>query len=140
MRETHDLSLGYAEDVRRLTFAEVTHANTTRCNRWHPGFPDDEAWTGADWSNAVCGEAGEMANVVKKLRRLETGTMPGPDDPPKNVLRSMLADEIADVFTYLDLLATFYRIDLPAAVVAKFNRVSERQGFPDRLPEIDGDR
>lgn len=133
VRETTQI----AESVRGLTFAEVTHANTARCSRWHPGFPNDEAWTGADWSNAVCGEAGEMANVVKKLRRLETGTTPGPDDPSKDVLRSMLADEIADVFTYLDLLATFYGIDLPAAVVAKFNRVSERQGFPDRL-QIDG--
>jgi NTP pyrophosphatase (non-canonical NTP hydrolase) len=117
-----------------LTFAQVTEANTTRCNRWHPGFPHDEAWTGADWSNAVCGEAGEMANVVKKLRRLETGTTPGPDDPPEAELRRMLADEIADVFTYLDLLATFYGVDIQDAIAAKFNRVSERQGFPDRLP------
>lgn len=122
-----------ADPVRTLTFDKVSEANKVRCNRWHPGFPDDNTWTGADWSNATCGEAGEMANVVKKLRRLETGTGPGVDDPPEDVLRSMLADEIADVFTYLDLLATFYGIDLPAAVVAKFNRVSVRQGFPDRL-------
>lgn len=123
-----------------LTFDEVTAANRRRCERWHPGFPVDQAWTGADWSNAVCGEAGEMANVVKKLRRIETGTAPGPDDPPVDRLREMLADEIADTFTYLDLLATFYGIDLPAAVARKFNRVSERQGFPDRLPveDIDG--
>ncbi len=118
-----------------LTFAEVTAANLARCRARYPGFPKDQVWTGADWSNAVCGEAGEMANVVKKMRRVETGTAPGPDDPPYDELRRMLADELADVFTYLDLLATFYGVDLPAAVVNKFNRVSERHGFPDRLPE-----
>lgn len=43
--------------------------NRRRCERWHPGFPHDPGgWSGADWSNAMCGEAGEAANVVKKLR------------------------------------------------------------------------
>lgn len=71
-----------------LTFATVTATNRTRCGRWHPGFPND-GWTGADWSNAVCGEAGEMANVVKKLRRIEFGT-PGAKDPERDVLLDML--------------------------------------------------
>jgi NTP pyrophosphatase (non-canonical NTP hydrolase) len=47
-----------------------------------------------------------------------------------------LAEELADVYTYLDLLATKADIDLPAAIVAKFNKVSRRQGFPDRLREV----
>ena len=116
-----------------LSFADLTVANFVRCQRWHPGFPHDGKWTGADWSNAACGEVGEAANVVKKMRRVETGTAPGPDDPSYEELRSMLADEIADAITYLDLLATFYGINVPAALISKFNRVSERQGFPDRL-------
>jgi len=41
-----------------LTFAEVARVNRLRCERWNPGFPDD-GWTGADWSNALAGEAGE---------------------------------------------------------------------------------
>jgi NTP pyrophosphatase (non-canonical NTP hydrolase) len=45
----------------------------------------------------------------------------------------MLAEEIADTVTYADLLAAHYGIDLAAAVADKFNRVSRRQGFPDRL-------
>jgi NTP pyrophosphatase (non-canonical NTP hydrolase) len=118
-----------------LSFGQLRHGNVTRCRRWHPGFltGEDDEWTGADWSNAMCGEAGEAANVVKKIRRVETGTDPGPDDPPYPRLMEMLADELADVVTYCDLLAAFYDIDLGAAVVDKFNRVSERQGFPDRL-------
>lgn len=116
-----------------LTFAEVSAVNRERAGRWHPGFPEDDSkWTGADWSNAMCGEAGEAANVVKKLRRLEFG-LRGALDPTEAELRAKLADEIADVFCYLDLLATYYGVDLPAAVVSKFNRVSELQGFPERL-------
>jgi NTP pyrophosphatase (non-canonical NTP hydrolase) len=116
-----------------LTLAAFRLANVTRCRRWHPDFGGADAWSGADWSNAMCGEAGETANVVKKLRRVETGAALGPDDPSVDALRDMLADEIADTVTYADLLAAFYGIDLADALVRKFNRVSERQGFPDRL-------
>jgi NTP pyrophosphatase (non-canonical NTP hydrolase) len=95
----------------------------------------DGLWNGADWSNAMCGEAGELANVVKKLRRLEcashTNLVGGAD---RDDLMEKLADEMGDVVAYLDLLATFYGIDLAEAVKDKFNRVSERQGFPERLP------
>lgn len=117
-----------------LTFDQLTRTNRARCARWHPGFPDDETWTGSDWSNAMCGEVGEAANVVKKLRRTETGTAPGPDDPDRATLLVDLGKELADAIIYADLLATFYGIDLPAAVIAKFNAVSIRQGFPERLP------
>lgn len=116
----------------RLTFREVSEVNRARCERWHPGFPTDDEWTGADWSNAMAGEAGEACNVVKKLRRYECG-LRGELDPSPVELMEALADELADVFCYLDLLASKYDIDLAAAIVDKFNRVSERQGFPERL-------
>lgn len=114
-----------------LTFAELREQNSTRVLRWHDA--KSEPWTGADWSNAMCGEAGETANVVKKLRRAETGTL-AQGDPDEATLRAMLADEIGDVICYLDLLALHYGIDMAEAVASKFNRVSERQGFPERLP------
>lgn len=115
-----------------LTFAEVSSVNRARAARWHPGYPTDDTWTGADWSNAMCGEAGEAANMVKKLRRIETGHV-GSLDAPERVLRLGLADECADVFLYLDLLATKYGIDLAAAIVRKFNLVSVREDYPERL-------
>lgn len=46
----------------------------------------------------------------------------------------MLGHEIADVVLYGMLLANRYGIDLPAAIVEKFNIVSARQGFPECLP------
>ncbi len=115
-----------------LTFAQLRAANVQRCERWHPGFPDDGRWNGADWSNAAAGEMGEACNVVKKLRRQETGAR-GAVDPTWDELRAKLADEIADTVTYLDLLAAFYGIDMAAAVVDKFDRVSIREGLPERL-------
>lgn len=123
-----------AQEVRTLTFDHVHDVNGERCARWHPGYPGgDETWSGADWANALTGEVGEACNVIKKLRRIDIG-QPGVMDPPEAELRSMLADELADVFLYLDLLAGYYGVDLPAAIASKFNRVSERQGFPERLP------
>jgi NTP pyrophosphatase (non-canonical NTP hydrolase) len=115
-----------------LFLVDVSRMNLARAKRWHPGFPNDDVWTLADWSNAMCGEAGEAANVVKKLRRVETGHV-GALDGAADVLRTKLGDEIADVYLYLDLLATKAGIDTQAAVVRKFNAVSEREGMPERL-------
>lgn len=112
----------------------LREVNTRRCARWHG--PDTEPWTGADWSNAMCGEAGEVANVVKKLRRGETRTG-AQDQPSDDDLRWRLADELADTIIYADLLAAHYDIDLSAAIVRKFNAVSVREGFPEHL--VDGD-
>lgn len=53
--------------------------------------------------------------------------------PHHEKLIAMLADEIADVILYADLLARHYGINVSDAVRAKFNRVSEAQGFPERL-------
>lgn len=114
-----------------LTFRNLRAANVERCKRWHPDFPDD-AWTLADWSNAAAGEMGEAANIVKKIRRVQLG-LPGSLDPDVSELLGRLADEIADTMIYLDLLAASVDIDLEDAVRRKFNAVSERESFPDRL-------
>lgn len=118
--------------VDGLTFERVEGINVARCKRWHPDFPND-GWTGADWSNAMAGEAGEACNVVKKLRRNDLN-LKAAVDPERDVLVEHLADELADTFLYLQLLAAHYSIDLPAAIVRKFNAISEREGFPERLP------
>lgn len=119
--------------MRPLTFAALRDVNVERCARWHPGFPNDGKWNGADWSNAAAGEMGEACNVVKKLRRQEVGGR-GAVDPDYAVLLSKLGDEIADTIIYLDLLAAFYGIDTASAVAAKFNAVSKREGLPERIP------
>ena len=118
-----------------LTFKELAHVNAERCKRWH--HADTEPWTGADWSNAMCGEAGEAANVVKKLRRHETGTANPVLDPPGGSLREMLGHEIADTILYAFLLADHYCINVERAVIQKFNSVSDKQAFPEMLGGIE---
>lgn len=115
-------------EARGVDLDKLRAVSVARAARWHDSA---EPWSGADWSNAMCGEAGEAANVVKKLRRAETGIQqPG---PPTAELLAALGKELADVVIYVDLLAEFYGIDLSAAIVQKFNEVSERYGFPERL-------
>jgi len=113
-----------------LGFSELRRVNVTRCERWHG--PGSDPWTAADWSNATCGEAGEMANVIKKIRRHETGAV-NEGDPPLATLKAMAAEEIADVVIYADLLAKYLGIDLGQAIRSKFNKVSVKYGFPERL-------
>lgn len=115
-----------------LTFHAVGAVNRQRCERWHPGFPND-GWTGSDWSNAMAGEAGETCNVVKKLRRIEFGLNQAAGDTRPELL-TKLATEIGDTFMYLDLLAQHYGLNLARCVVDTFNRVSVRESFPERLP------
>lgn len=140
----HRFRLGTRPD---LTFERLRAMNAMRVTRWHG---DDDGWTLADWSNAMCGEAGEAANVVKKIRRTESvlwdkQKYPGdgasahaklaemPAEEAREALIENLANELADIICYADLLAHFAGIDLGEAVRAKFNRVSEAQGFPERL-------
>lgn len=119
-----------------LTFREVTAANVARCDHWHKGGLGD--WSVADWAVAMAGEAGEVCNAVKKLRRIED-EIANISDPDRQLSTraeavKKIGEELADTFLYLNLLAVRLGIDLPTEVVAKFNATSERYGFPERLP------
>lgn len=114
----------FPDSIRRL--------NRERCDRWHPPTGDD--WTLGDWSNAFMGEAGELANVVKKLRRHQSGHATSYNTPEADELRGRFAEEVADVLLYLDLLAWKAGIEpdhLLGALRSKFNLVSRAQGWDD---------
>jgi NTP pyrophosphatase (non-canonical NTP hydrolase) len=114
-----------------MDFATLRSANLSRCARWHPRGLSE--WSLSDWFTATMGELGEAANIAKKLNRERdglAGNTQSADD-----LRKELADEIADVAIYLDILAASEGIDLASAIASKFNRTSEKVGFPERLPE-----
>lgn len=112
-----------------LTFKALRETSLARCRRWHPGGVAD--WSLSDWATATAGEMGEACNVVKKLNRERDGIVG--NNLALAELRAQLGHEIADTLIYLDLLAAAAGIDLAAAVVDKFNIVSERNGFPERL-------
>lgn len=116
-----------------ITFEEFRSANVARCLKWHPkGL---ESWSSSDWMTAVVGELGELASLLKMRNRERDGIMPGNKFSPTD---KQIADEIADVFTCLDLLAATLGVDLGCAVIEKFNEVSARFGFPDRILEGEG--
>ena len=112
---------------KQLTFAEFREANVGRCLKWHPqGL---KSWSPSDWLTAVTGELGELASLLK-MRNRERDGLPGNKFSPSD---KQVADELADVLTYLDLLAAALGVDLGRAAATKFNEVSERVGFPDRI-------
>lgn len=116
-----------------MTFNQFSAANLERCTS-PKGFNHPLlSWSLSDWFTAVVGELGEAANVAKKLNRVRDG-IPGNKKTPEQ-LRADFADELADAFIYLDLLAQREGIVLPDAVVSKFNRTSADIGYP-AWPEL----
>lgn len=121
-----------------LALGALRAANTARLPefrnaRGEPAHsePDGSDWCLAQWSNACLGELGEAANIIKKIER---------GDVTMDDARPLLADELADTLTYLDLLAKRAGIDLSDATIAKFNRVSQRVGSTVRLSADDWHR
>lgn len=90
--------------------------------------PDGSDWALSTWSNAVLGELGEAANLIKKIER---------GDITLEEARPALAKEFADVLTYLDILAMRAGVDLGRATIDKFNEVSARVGSTIRLSAND---
>jgi NTP pyrophosphatase (non-canonical NTP hydrolase) len=118
-----------------LTFDQLRAANVARCEGSFHGI---DRWSPSDWMTAVVGEIGEAANLVKKLRRLETAPdTHRPEDGGTVAMTAKLATEIADAVIYLDLFAARMGIDLGYVVSRKFNVVSDRVGSSVRLTGAD---
>jgi len=105
----------------RLSFAELREKNVKRCKEV---FKTCDDWSLADWMNATLGELGELANILKKVKR---------GDFTLESVKEEIAKEIADVATYLDLLAANAGVDLGSAIVQKFNEVSDRRNSDIKL-------
>lgn len=109
-----------------VNFIQFSQLNLMRCEA-PTGFNHPvDAWSLSDWMTAAMGELGEAANIAKKLNRIRDG-IPG-NDMSELELRQALAYEIADTFIYLDLMAQSQGIVLIDAVIAKFNRTSDKIG------------
>ena len=129
-RAAIDAAVAEARAVPALTFDAFRAANVARCVKWHP--EGIASWSPSDWLTAVTGELGELASLLK-MRNRERDGLPGNKFSPT---QKQIADELADVLTYLDLLAEVLGVDLGRAAVEKFNEVSERVGFSDRIAII----
>lgn len=69
--------------------------------RWEPWSDEDKRFLAL----ALCGEVGELANLIKKTWR----------DGDKPEFFKAIREEMADVRIYLELLAEAYDVDLDAA-------------------------
>jgi NTP pyrophosphatase (non-canonical NTP hydrolase) len=92
--------------------AQARLMHETIVKRWEPYSPEDQRFLAL----ALSGEVGEFANIVKKLWR---------GDPVASI-RGDLADELADIRIYLELLARAYSIDLDAACESKLIELYQR--------------
>jgi NTP pyrophosphatase (non-canonical NTP hydrolase) len=123
-----------------MTFSRFAQANRSRCERWYP--EGIESWDLNKWMVAITGELGEAANKLKKLNRLEdklVGNKGTVSEDPFALIQD-IAEEIADVVIYADLfiqcaaeMAVNPKLTLEQVIRTKFNEVSERNGFPERL-------
>lgn len=97
----------------------IRRANKARQLEWD----GDAEFSLLFFSNALAGEAGEVANVVKKMERHRMGLRGSIADP------DALGEELADVLTYTDLTALKGDLDLGTVFVNKFNAVSAKYGM-----------
>lgn len=111
-----------------LTFNTLRAANLKRLPMFRDAKgrachskPDGSDWPPASWLQAVVGELGEYANLRKKVER---------GDMTIDEARPLLADELADVVIYLDILASQLDVNLGEAVMSKWNRTSGKVDAP----------
>ena len=114
-----------------MNFNDFSVLNRRRCEAQNGFNHPLSRWSLSDWMTATMGELGEAANVAKKLNRVRDG-IPGNAETPEQ-LRAMLADELADTFIYLDLLAQSQGIILEDAVLTKFKKTSAKIGYDNCL-------
>lgn len=74
------------------------------------------------------GETGELLNKIKKYLRFKAGMVGGEDNLED------VADELGDVAICCSLLAIQLGISLGDVTARKFNKTSEKHGFPVTLP------
>lgn len=108
-----------AANIARLPLFKNKHGELAHLKQ------DGSDWTPAQWLQALVGELGEYANLRKKFER---------GDVNAAQFLAEASNELADVQTYLDILAYQLGIDLGMATTLKFNLVSSRVGCSVFLP------
>lgn len=89
---------------------------------WFPDLHADPTnKLGLHYALGLAGEVGEVCNLLKKVNRKDR----------KKISKNDLSDELADVFTYLMLLADANDIDLMEAYFKKREHNKGRWGDPE---------
>jgi NTP pyrophosphatase (non-canonical NTP hydrolase) len=106
-----------------MDLTTLRNANRQRHVEWAKGNDIPLSFRGLE----LAGEAGEACNELKKLERFRMGMVGGKEDIHG------LREELADVLICVDLIAMDLDIDLGDALMAKFNKTSEKYGLATKL-------
>jgi len=112
-----------------LTFQQLRDANMVRIKN-DRYVKCQTTWTTAHWLQALVGEIGELANELKKKDR---GDYDESNTATWANWKKNIEYELADIQTYLDIVALKLDVDLGEATIEKFNIVSDRVGSDVRL-------
>lgn len=99
-----------------ISFDNLRRANDKRQQEWPGNDQADVAFRTIE----VAGEAGELAEAVKKFLRNQRGIK------GTTVELDDIEDEMGDLVVSLDLLASELGINLGMAVMNKFNKTSRK--------------
>lgn len=102
-----------------MNFNEFQRLNAKRCREAFDESLHDVPF----FTIAITGEAGEMANIVKKVLR---------GDLTLQSARFDILNELADIITYCDLMITKLEANTQQTLMSKFNIVSERRKWEDK--------
>lgn len=109
--------------------------NAIRAKRWHKD--GQTKWNLLEWAGAMCGEAGEAANVAKKIRRLDQD-LPNLEAGLQNsdalLLKMKLANEVADAIIYGLIILSELNVNASEELADVFDKKSVEYGFPERAP------
>lgn len=111
-----------------LTFERLREANLSRAISHQGGI---HTWDTADWLVEFMGEAGELCNVVKKLKRLNDGI--DKDHLVREKIIQNIKEELADAMICLDLVASSLGLKIEEVVPPKFNATSKKWEVDERL-------
>jgi NTP pyrophosphatase (non-canonical NTP hydrolase) len=127
--ESPECSIDPQPDLSLYDFSRFNRARCVEC--FHP----IHVWSVAEWTNALAGEVGELCNLAKKYIRKDGRTKEEgqANTPEQDEIRVLMGKEVGDIMAYLDLVCARAGIDLPTAIVNKWNEVSVRVGSFLRL-------
>ena len=109
---------------RAGTLEQLETVNIARA----PHFGDYKYFEKRDilfFANAMSGEAGEFANLLKKMLRGDKYDRDGITE----LTPEYICEELADVIIYASFIASIYGLNLPELLVKKFNDVSTNKGL-----------
>jgi NTP pyrophosphatase (non-canonical NTP hydrolase) len=112
------------------TFADLQLACGERSLHWHP----EDNWSTLEWTGAMAGEAGEAANVAKKLKRFDSGMSQALVQTREELVKKLGA-ELADTIMYAVMVARKEGINLKEAILEKYNLTCLQEHLPFSLED-----